>query len=529
MDSPGDSIVSQGLFVGLLEMLFPGLTYLPYVAALTLIARYILDSWSNSITARFTSTVEINSHDASYNYVMDWVSRNRLSRENYRLLASTSISNNAFTWSDENASRDRRGMEDSIEETRIMGNGVTDLRSKIALYNARPLHWTPAMGTHFFRYEGRFLSFKRSIENQNSMGPRQPEKLVISCLGRDATVLKKLIYSARLDYLEKERGRTSIYRATRVYHDEDLSWTKCMSKATRPMSTIALDESVKQRLIKDLQRYLDPKTERWYETRGIPHRRGYLFSGPPGTGKTSLTLAAAGLMGLDIYMINLDSPRLNEDNLASLFQDLPHTCVVLLEDIDATGLTQKRKRQVAGKGLKQRKKRSQDGVSLSGLLNIIDGVAAQEGRVLVMTSNHTENIDPALLRPGRIDFSIKFGLATKGTAVKIFTQMYDIPEEDQGEKEADKEGASLRVLAAEFGKRIPELVLSPAAIQGFLLTHQDDPEGAVGAVDGWVEEAMRDKAVAVPEKEEPREEESKESEGSESGDDGSEDGDEGED
>ena len=147
------------------------------------------------------------------------------------------------------------------------------------------------------------------------------------------------------------------------------------------MSTIALDEHLKQKLIKDLRRYLDRQTKHWYATRGIPYRRGYLFSGPPGTGKTSLTLAAAGLMGLDIYMVNLNSPRINEDSLASLFQKLPYTCMVLLEDIDATGLAQRRGADTATMGSRGRRKKSPERLSLSGLLNIIDGAAAQEGRL----------------------------------------------------------------------------------------------------------------------------------------------------
>lgn len=49
--------------------------------------------------------------------------------------------------------------------------------------------------------------------------------------------------------------------------------------------------------------------------------------------------------------------------------------------------------------------------TLSGLLNIVDGVAAHEGRILIMTTNAPEKLDNALLRPGRVDFQVEFGRA----------------------------------------------------------------------------------------------------------------------
>ncbi|KAM0424190.1 hypothetical protein ACHAPT_010561 [Fusarium lateritium] len=507
MDSPSTagSILGQGSCLAALDALFPGFTNVRNVTFLMFLAPYVFDAFKGVVKTRLISSVEISAQDEIYTYVMRWAAANSLSKNNHRLLASSSIN--------QDGDEDEGESDSNLAEP--ASNDLADLRSNISLYNARPLHWTPAMGTHFLRYENRFLTFTRSLEEHSSQPfGRHVEKIIISCLGTDATVLKRLIYNARMEHLQQQRGRTSIYRAIKVYGD-DLAWSKYMSKATRPMSTIALDESIKEGLIKDLQRYLDPRTKHWYATRGIPYRRGYLFSGPPGTGKTSLTLAAAGSMGLDIYMISLNSPLLSEDTLATLFRGLPRTCLVLLEDIDATNLTHKREvitvadKTPAG----STRVREREPVSLSGLLNVIDGVGAQEGRVLVMTSNHTENIDPALLRPGRVDFSVKFGLATSQMATQLFTQMYEDKAED---KEISLEKTeSLNSLALEFGKKVPELMFSPAALQGFLLTHQEDPIGAVEAVEGWVEErAAQDREAKAKEARKTIEEAPKAIEGS---------------
>ncbi|KAK2692121.1 hypothetical protein QWA68_009008 [Fusarium oxysporum] len=510
------SILALGSVSSLVESLFPGGTSLPSVAFLLYLTPYLFQAVGSAAKSQFISSVEIKAHDEIFNYVMSWVARHKLSRNNHRLLASSTLDHEPFSLIP-SPSNQGDGDGDDVDDVDPTAS-LDELRSKISLYNARPLHWTPSVGTHFFMYENRLISFTRSVESQESSPfSRRPEKIELSCLGRNADVLKRIIYNARIEYLEKQRGRTSIYRAVKTYGDE-LSWTKCMSKPTRPMSTIALDETIKQSLIKDLSRYLNPRTKNWYATRGIPYRRGYLFSGPPGTGKTSLTLAAAGLMGLNIYMISLSSPNLSEDSLATLFRDLPRTCLVLLEDIDAAGLTNKRKKQEtqANNGPP---KPMREPISLSGLLNVIDGVGAQEGRVLVMTSNHTENIDPALLRPGRVDFSVEFGLASSDTITQLFRLMYGTSHDEVGsiEHAATTEASeksvdttkSVAALAEEFTMLVPSLVFSPAAIQGYLLMHED-PIGAVDAAGKWVEEQQRlmekakDDVVEVEEETKPR-------------------------
>lgn len=510
------SILALGSVSSLVESLFPGGTSLPSVAFLLYLTPYLFQAVGSAAKSQFISSVEIKAHDEIFNYVMSWVARHKLSRNNHRLLASSTLDHEPFSLIP-SPSNQGDGDGDDVDDVDPTAS-LDELRSKISLYNARPLHWTPSVGTHFFMYENRLISFTRSVESQEpSPFSRRPEKIELSCLGRNADVLKRIIYNARIEYLEKQRGRTSIYRAVKTYGDE-LSWTKCMSKPTRPMSTIALDETIKQSLIKDLSRYLNPRTKNWYATRGIPYRRGYLFSGPPGTGKTSLTLAAAGLMGLNIYMISLSSPNLSEDSLATLFRDLPRTCLVLLEDIDAAGLTNKRKKQEtqANNGPP---KPMREPISLSGLLNVIDGVGAQEGRVLVMTSNHTENIDPALLRPGRVDFSVEFGLASSDTITQLFRLMYGTSHDEVGsiEHAATTEASeksvdttkSVAALAEEFTRLVPSLVFSPAAIQGYLLMHED-PIGAVDAAGKWVEEQQRlmekakDDVIEVEEETKPR-------------------------
>jgi chaperone BCS1 len=156
------------------------------------------------------------------------------------------------------------------------------------------------------------------------------------------------------------------------------------------MHTVSLDQQQKAKIILDVNAYLQAPTANWYATRGIPYRRGYLLHGPPGSGKTSLSIAFAGLFGLSIYCLLLSELGLSETHLASLFRSLPDRCIVLLEDIDSAGLRRtvsnlsdtKLQLEIGAKVTQGVKAvtvaHNKSLISLAGLLNIIDGAASQE-------------------------------------------------------------------------------------------------------------------------------------------------------
>ncbi|KAL3483003.1 P-loop containing nucleoside triphosphate hydrolase protein [Aspergillus germanicus] len=174
---------------------------------------------------------------------------------------------------------------------------------------------------------------------------------------------------------------------------------------------------LKQSFVKDIEDFLRPETRSKYSRQGSPYRRGYLLAGSPGTGKSSLCVALAGFTRLNIYTI-LFSDKLDENGLNTLFQELPERCIVLLEDFDVTGLQISRHPEsgsdLSGKGR----------LSLSCLLNVFDGVAAHEGRILILTANDAEKLDPSLTRPGRIDKTIQFEYANQHLAQEMFLTFY---------------------------------------------------------------------------------------------------------
>ena len=403
------------------------------------------------------------------------------------------------------------------------------------------------------------------------------------------------------------------------------------------MGTVVLNAKEKQEVLSDVNEYLHPSTPRWYASRGIPLRRGYLFHGPPGTGKTSFSFALAGVFGLDIYVISLQDINVTEEDLAVLFTKLPRRCIVLLEDIDTAGLQRDsadddkedkkttdekedekekkeddKEKQVNGEvngvanakvngtvngevngvvkedgkdkdskakdskdkkskrskkkkhdssseddsdsssseeDRKKRRKRSRrdreslrrglrdhglnraimkpESISLSGLLNAIDGVASHEGRVLIMTTNKPESLDDALIRPGRVDLQVAFQNATSEQAGELFRRMYEgsrarvtkvakvnsgsgsgsgvqdaktvlVEEKVRAARDSSAETANLtaeelRGMADGFGRLMPPGTFSPAEIQGFLLKRKKSPRRALDDAQEWIEATMKQK------------------------------------
>lgn len=257
-------------------------------------------------------------------------------------------------------------------------------------------------------------------------------------------------------------------------------WGKPISKAARDMSSVTMEAETKKSLLADIQKYNESRM--WYHNRGIGWRRGYLLYGPPGTGKTSITTAIAGHFDLPLFIISF-ADSLTDDALETAFDNLPSKCVVLMEDIDSAGIG----REAMTQGEKGSKKSLKKTITLSGLLNAIDGPVAKEGRILIMTSNTPDSLDPALVRPGRIDRKVLFGYAKNEVIAKLFIHIFS--DDNGGEKDPD-----LTLLSEKFASSVPENKLTPAEIQGFLLVNRDDPQEAVRLAKAWADELVATKS-----------------------------------
>ncbi|KAJ5183860.1 hypothetical protein N7492_001476 [Penicillium capsulatum] len=544
--------------------------YLQYVVALAVFGaalKYIFDYLSRHFMDYFISTAEIRVDDEIFNYFMYWMARQPHMKRTNRFVAGVKTHgypNHVDSDAEDGDESDTNGVDEP--GSGADANSFDEYWAKVVSRDKyKPLRFTPSQGRHIFWYRGRPIMLHRENEKQSMRWVLNNERLYLSCLGRDATIIKTLLSEAQKAFVERDGNRTIIHRGRKYSYNDSFDWVRCMSRSPRPLSTVVLDQKQKDDFVNDIKEYLHPRTRRWYSNRGIPYRRGYLLHGPPGTGKTSLCFAAAGLLGLKLYLLNLNSRSLDEDKLSSLFSELPSRCIVLLEDIDTAGITQSRGKTGDADGTTEKNvlralqsddkdglddlaaldDSKGDGVTLSGLLNVIDGVAASEGRILVMTTNHADKLDAALLRPGRVDMSIEFGFTREADIEELFTSIYvtmegDLPRKSgsrqlsrghsrsssngsavQGdarndekksaiEEEKERElrdlkehlqslHARITALSKEFASIVPSGEFTAAEIQGYLLNHKDAPEAAIAGADAWVQN-LRERKRAREEK-----------------------------
>lgn len=165
-------------------------------------------------------------------------------------------------------------------------------------------------------------------------------------------------------------------------------WTNRDEIPARPLDSVVLRAGQKELIVADMEQFLH--AEKTYNHWGMPYHRGYLFHGAPGTGKTSIASALANHLGLDVYYVALGAVD-NDGTLAELLQGVEPRSVLLLEDIDIVH------------GAKSRDDGDKKGVSLAGLLNALDGFVTPHGLITIMTTNNRSILDPALVRPGRVD------------------------------------------------------------------------------------------------------------------------------
>ena len=304
----------------------------------------------------------------------------------------------------------------------------------------------------FLSYKGSRVVMSRKLGETVCVGwDRKPvamEELTLTVWGRDSRVLTSLLSDALEDGREEAKATINIW----VLSDGWGSlWEKALTKKPRAMGSVILAGDTSRKLIDDARAFQAGAS--WYFDRGIPYRRGYCLYGPPGTGKTSFVQALAGELGKDICMLNLSDKELTDTRLASALREAPGNALVMIEDIDSVFVERKR---CVGNGDK-------GGVTFSGLLNALDGVASQEGRITVMTTNHLERLDPALVRPGRVDMRVELSNATKGQAGELFERFFP----------GDSEGRE------NFEGRIKDGQVSMAAVQCHLLRYRDSAHSAV--------------------------------------------------
>ena len=363
------------------------------------------------------TTLEVPSKDKSYLWLLQWIT--------------------------DNTSRAQHlSVETSFHQHE---NGKIDTR----------FEFVPSPGVHFFWYHGSLFRVERSREKQMvDLHSGTPwETVTLTTIGRNRQIYFNMLKEARSKALLSHEGRTIMYIAAGA------EWRHFgYPRKKRPLDSVILDKGVAEDIVSDVEEFI--QNPKWYTQRGIPYRRGYLLYGPPGCGKSSFITALAGHLEYSICVLNLSDRGLSDDRLNYLLSIAPQQSIILLEDIDAAFVSREDhpSMKTAYDGLSR--------LSLSGLLNALDGVASTEARILFMTTNYLERLDPALIRPGRVDYKQCIDYATAHQLQCMYSRFFP----DQPEEAAVMFAGE----AVSIGRPI-----SLAQVQGYFMLHKNDARGAL--------------------------------------------------
>ena len=290
---------------------------------------------------------------------------------------------------------------------------------------------------------------KQGIVNEKKI---ENIKMTVYSYSSPLYVVKGFIYNITEEYLGKissyRTNKRFIYSLNGVNYNESIleCWKESIFESSRNFSNIFFEE--KQNIIQKIDFFINNKS--WYLEKGIPYTLGLGLHGPPGTGKSSLIKCISNYLNRHIIILSLKEIKTKHQLETLFFEDRYNDNnkkysigfdkkIIVIEDIDCIEIVKNRNGKFKKKEKKEKRhknllviedktkddttcllKQTEEPVTLDDILNLWDGIRETQGRIIIITSNHYNQLDPALIRPGRIDISLELGNSSR----KIIAEMY---------------------------------------------------------------------------------------------------------
>jgi chaperone BCS1 len=330
------------------------------------------------------------------------------------------------------------------KSARISSTNATDPDDE---EKSRGCTFSLGLGTFTINHEGESIHFIHAYHGKPVMGPTYFTTLVLLMKGTTKLdVLKSFVDKVHAWDNQVTNTSFTVY----AFNTQNQCWNRSIVKRKRTIESVILPADLKQQLLDDVDNFLGKETARWYMTHCIPYKRSYLLYGPPGTGKTSTITALASYTDRNVAYLHVSDPKMTDAILKKSLQSVPSKSIVVLEDVDA----------LFGA---DRTKLENIPLSFSGLLNALDGIGGKDASIFVLTTNHIDRLDPALIRPGRVDMQIEYPpVITDEQIEQMFKQFY--PQAEAG-------------LSATFLDRVIQVRnnfkhMSTAALQQYFIVHR---------------------------------------------------------
>jgi SpoVK/Ycf46/Vps4 family AAA+-type ATPase len=246
-------------------------------------------------------------------------------------------------------------------------------------------------GKHYFWYNNK-LFWAHIIMLESNGTTAQKIQISLRTFGINGSVFEKI--------LENIQPKKTIEKF--LYHYGEKCWCRISDLKPRNKESLAINDNIYDSIIKDIEHFLANKD--WFTQKGLPYKLTFLLHGSPGTGKTSLIKVLATHFEKNILSMPI-SDMTNKSFRQAISKPICNS-IILIEDFDSSSATKNRNTKESDTMLNT--SNVFEPLTLSSILNGLDGIEALDGTIIFLTTNHLEHIDPAIFRDGRVDKVIEW-------------------------------------------------------------------------------------------------------------------------
>lgn len=260
-------------------------------------------------------------------------------------------------------------------------------------------------GFHWFRLNGKlFWMNKNKLDSAGS--ERQKEEYVFRCFGRSHKYFTEMV----MNFAEEPKQE-----GLAIYTMEGTEWRRATITSHRHLDSVALASKKKTEIIDNINNFKNNKE--WFNRASLPYKLTYILYGKPGSGKTSLIKAIASEFKMNLCVLNINS--MSDGSLQKAITNMPTNSILAIEDFDSSGAVNDRgidadtrlrtvdnivDKDDDSDTAMEKLSSALSMLSLTGLLNTLDGLIPLNDCIIFLTTNSIETVDPAVYRKGRVDY-----------------------------------------------------------------------------------------------------------------------------